>query len=69
MWDSTMKKIIDGVKMEFLCRVAFKPTPHVKVARSPPSTEPQAHIIIDFVQLEGKNYLHSIDECTTWSEA
>lgn len=69
MWDTSMESIIGDVIQTCPCRLAHPPTPHVKVATRPPSTSPQAHISLDIIHLGGKNYLHTVDECTTWSEA
>lgn len=57
----------NDVIQNYKCRYAFKPGPHSKVAIRPSSLDSLANIIIDIIHLEGKKYLHSIDECTTWS--
>lgn len=48
---------------------AFPPSQHHKVAQRPPTTKPQAHISVDIVHLDGKDLLHVVDECPSWSEA
>lgn len=69
LWHGSMQNTIAEIIQQCGCQLAFAPKPHVKVGVRPPSTEPQACISIDVIHLEGKNYIHSIDECTTWSEA
>ena len=69
MWDKSLKRFIDDVLLSCPCRLAFAPSPHPKVASRPPSSSPQSRISIDVIKLGGKNFLHSVDECTLWSEA
>ncbi len=68
LWVNEMAQVIDDVLLKCPCRVASNPVPHTKVASRPPTTDPQAFISIDVVQLGGKNFLHTVDECTSWSE-
>lgn len=35
----------------------------------PTSTQPQAQTSINVIHLGGRTYIHSINECMTWSEA
>ena len=63
-----MNDLIEDVIQQCSCNLAFAPRPHAKVGARPPSTEPQANISIDVVHLGGKNFIHAVDECTSWSE-
>lgn len=64
-----MQETINTVIRDCECQGTFRPSPHAKVATRPPSSEPQTHIIIEVIKHGGKKYLHSVDECTNWSEA
>lgn len=69
LWDSKMEHRINNVIQTFECLSAFMSKLNFKVSLRPPSLEPQTSISIDIIHLERKNYLHSINECISWSEA
>lgn len=63
-----MEDKIKDVVQNCECRSAFKTSPHSKVAVYPPSLYPQVNISLDLIHLDRRNYLHSIEESTSWSE-
>lgn len=69
LWGDTTSHDIEEVIQACGCRIAMPPKPHTKVGRRPPTAEPQKRISIDVIHLGGNNYLHVVDECTSWSEA
>lgn len=69
MWTDDMDIIIQDRILECACRAAFPSTPNAKVAPRPPIMDPQAHVRIDVVNLDFKDFLYIVDECTSWSEA
>lgn len=64
-----MENVVKFIIMDCGCLLGDPLTPHPKVATRPPTDRPQALISIDVIKLEGNNFLHSVDECTSWSEA
>lgn len=69
MWEKGMDQTVTEIIQRFGFHLPFTPSPHVKVATRPHSTEAQACISTGVIQLGGKNDVHSIDKCTSWSEA
>lgn len=69
VWHSSIATVIENVFEECKCRESFPPVPHTKVAVRPPLSDPQERICKDVIHLDGKNFLHSVEECTSWSEA
>lgn len=69
LWDNTLEQTIEDVIISCPCRTVSRSAPHAKVATRPPSTESQANISIDVILIGGRNYIHTVDECTSWSEA
>lgn len=69
LWSSNSKRWIDEAISQCNCRATFLPCGHAKVGTRPPSRKPQAHISIYVIHLEGRNFIHTVDECTTGLEA
>ena len=67
--DKNVRKMVDAVVSECPCNLALPPKPHSKISARPPSDRPQERISIDVIHLEGRNYLHAVDESSRWSEA
>lgn len=69
LWHADLDEVVRSVITNCGCRLGDPPTPHPKVAARPPTDRPQALVSIDVIKLEGKDILHSVDECTSLSEA
>lgn len=67
--DEKTQNICGWVIMDCNRRTSFSPSPHTKAVPRSSSIDPQAHITIDVVHSERRNYIHAVDESTTWSEA
>lgn len=69
MWHKSMCNELSRV-LETCGFILIKPPKtHPKVAVLPPSAQTMIGISIDVMCLEGNNFLHSVDECSTWSKA
>lgn len=67
LWHADLYDFIKYIISDCGCRFGDPPTPHPKVATRPPTDRPQALVSIDVIKLEGKYFLHLVDECTSWS--
>lgn len=67
-WDKTYHAMIQSVTKDCSCVLAKPPAPRPVCSIESRPTEVQKHISIDIVFFNRKPFLHSIDNCSKWSE-
>lgn len=69
MWHADMEGVVKAIITDCGFHLCDLPAPHPKVATRTPTDHPKGLVSIDVIKLESQNFLHPVDECTSWSEA